>query len=62
MSKEELREKLRNPEFVVIDVRKKPDWDKSSLKIQAATHEDYERVTEWAGKYPRDKTFVLYCA
>ena len=62
MTQEELRGKLTNPEIVVLDVRKKPDWDRGGTKIRGAFHEDYERVKEWAGKYPRDKTLVLYCA
>jgi hypothetical protein len=62
MTQEELRGKLANAEIVVLDVRKKPDWDRGGTKIRGAFHEDYERVEEWAGKYPRDKTLVLYCA
>jgi len=62
MTKEELKVRLGSPEGIILDVRKKPDWDTSSRKIQGAIHEDYEGVKEWAGKYPRDKTLVLYCA
>ena len=62
MTKEELKGRLEGPDLIILDVRKKPDWDKSSRKIQTAVHEDYERVKEWAGKYPQDKTLVLYCA
>jgi hypothetical protein len=62
MTREELREKLGNPEILILDVRKKADWEASARKIPGAVHEDYEKVAEWAGKYPREKTRVLYCA
>jgi hypothetical protein len=62
MTKEELKGRLGSPEFIILDVRKKPDWDASSRKIQSAIHEDYEQVKEWAGKYNRDNALVLYCA
>ena len=62
MTQEELKARLGCPEIIILDVRKKPDWDKSDRKIPGAFHEDYERVKEWAGKYPRDKNLVLYCA
>ena len=62
MTKEELKGRLGSAEFIVLDVRKKPDWDASGRKIPGSIHEDYEEVKEWAGKYPRDKILVLYCA
>jgi rhodanese-related sulfurtransferase len=62
MTREELKAMLGNPDVIILDVRKKPDWVTSNRNIQAAIHEDYERVKEWAGKYPRGKTLVLYCA
>ncbi len=62
ITKEELKSSLGSPGLTILDVRKKPDWEMSSQKIQKAVHEDYERVKEWAEKYSRDRTFVLYCA
>ena len=62
MSREELRARLGNPDFMIVDVRKKPDWEASLRKIPGAFHEDYEQVGIWAPKFPRDKTLVLYCA
>ena len=62
MTKEELKGRLGSAGLIVLDVRKKPDWDASGRKIPGAIHEDYEEVKEWAGKYPRDKILVLYCA
>jgi rhodanese-related sulfurtransferase len=62
MTKEELKTRLGSPDLIILDVRKKPDWDAGRRKIPGAVHEDYERVKEWAGKYPPEKTLVLYCA
>jgi rhodanese-related sulfurtransferase len=62
MTKEELKGRLGSAGLIVLDVRKKPDWDASGRKIPGAIHEDYEGVKEWAGKYPRDEILVLYCA
>jgi hypothetical protein len=62
MSQDELRAGLGNPDFLVVDVRKKSDWEASLRKIPGAFHEDYEQVKVWASKFPRDKTLVLYCA
>ena len=62
ISKDELRAVLGNPDWIILDVRKKPDWDKGTPRIPGAFHEDYEQVKDWAPKFPRDKTLVLYCA
>ena len=62
MTKEELKGLMGNPDVVLIDVRAKSDWDGSKEKIQGAVREDPKKVKEWAGKYPKDKTLVFYCA
>ena len=61
MTKEELLPLLGNPEIVVIDVRKEGDYKSSPLKIQGSVREDFSDVDNWAGKYSKDKTIVLYC-
>jgi hypothetical protein len=61
-TREELKARLGNPEVIILDVRKKADWEASGQKIPGAVHEDYEGVKDWSIKYPRDKTMVLYCA
>jgi rhodanese-related sulfurtransferase len=63
MSAEELKSMLASPEVVIIDVRTGGDWDKSKEKIKGAVREDPNKdAKSWAGKYPKDKTVVLYCA
>ena len=60
ITKEELIDKLADPEVIIIDVRPEQQWKSSKLKIVGAIHEDAMAVESWAGKYPKDKTIVLY--
>jgi len=62
MGVDELKSHLNDPAFVVIDVRSYDDWKGSSVKIKGAVHELGGDESNWATKYPRDKTIVLYCA
>jgi hypothetical protein len=62
VTKEELRASLGSADWVILDVRKRPEWDASSRKISGAIHEDYEQVKIWAPKYSQGKTLALYCA
>jgi len=60
ITKDQLVEKLADPEVIIIDVRPEQQWKSSKLKIVGAIHEDAMAVESWAGKYPKDKTIVLY--
>jgi rhodanese-related sulfurtransferase len=62
MTKEELKAKLDDLNFIVVDVRLGTDWAGSDLKIKGAVREEPEAVESWANKYPKDKTLVFYCA
>ena len=62
ITKEELRERLNNPEVVIIDVRIGDEWKKSKWKIKGAIREDPEMLKSWAEKYSKDKTLVFYCS
>jgi hypothetical protein len=62
MTVDELKERLGNPDVVIIDVRTDRDWDKSSQKITGAVREDPHETASWAKKYSPEKTLVLYCA
>lgn len=62
MSTGKLRNHLSNPDLTVIDVRTPASWAKAQTKIQGAVREDpSSHVAGWAAKYPKDKTYVLYC-
>jgi rhodanese-related sulfurtransferase len=62
ISKEELRAKLGNSDLIILDVRRAPDWNTSSVKIQGAVRADPADVAAWADTVPTEKTLVLYCA
>ena len=61
-SPEDLRQHLGQPGLYVIDLRHITQWAASDTKIAGAVWENRDSVAEWAGKYPREATLVLYCA
>ena len=62
MTKEELKSQLGNSDMVILDVRQPDEWNGSKTKIQGAVREEPLKVKDWADKYPKDKTYVLYCS
>jgi 3-mercaptopyruvate sulfurtransferase SseA len=60
ITKDQLMEKLADPEVILLDVRPEQQWKGTKLKILGAIHEDPTAIESWAGKYPKDKTIVLY--
>jgi rhodanese-related sulfurtransferase len=62
MTKEELKAMLDSPDLVVVDVRTGKDWTGSDQKIKGALREDPRKVDDWAARYDKEKTVVIYCA
>ncbi len=63
MTKEELKGLLGKPDVIVIDVRVGASWSASKWKIQGAVREDPRaEIEDWAKKYSKDKTIILYCS
>lgn len=58
----ELQFRLNDPALILIDVRSPGDWNISLTKIKGAFREVLAKIEEWASKYDKDKTIVLYCA
>jgi rhodanese-related sulfurtransferase len=58
--KDELRARLDDPETAVIDVRQ--EQSEATEKIRNAALEDVNKVDNWADKYPKDKSIILYCS
>ena len=52
---------MDNPDVVIIDVRKKKSWWRSTIKIHGAVREDPSQVSQWIGKYSKTSTLILYC-
>jgi rhodanese-related sulfurtransferase len=62
ISKDALKAKLGSPDLVLLDVRSKKDWEKSSEKITGAVQMDPETLDTWSETLPKEKEIVLYCA
>ncbi len=59
---EELKAMIDSPDLVVLDIHQGKDWTSSEHKIQGAVRENPGKPDEWAAKYDKEKTVVLYCA
>jgi rhodanese-related sulfurtransferase len=62
INKDDLRDRLSDPEVAIIDVRHITQWSQSQVKIKGAVWQDRDEVDSWAGKYSPEQTLVLYCA
>lgn len=62
ITKDDLQKRLDNPDVAIIDLRYITQWSQSQAKIKGAVWENRDAVDSWAGKYPLEKTLVLYCA
>ena len=51
-----------NPGVLFIDVRTAKSWWRSTAKIAHAIREEPNTVDQWATKYDKNKTLILYCA
>lgn len=61
MNKDELRALLGSDKLVVLDVRTGRDWSTSEFKIKDAVRLNGGDLSA-VSSYPKDHTFVLYCA
>ena len=62
ITKEELKAQMDSSDVMILDVRKGKDWKSSEFKIKGASRANPKELDKWAETYPKDKTFVLYCA
>jgi len=60
ISKEALHARLGSDDLQVVDVRS--DWKHSRQKIKTAAYRDPQSVSEWADRYDRSQTIVIYCS
>lgn len=61
MNKDELKTQLGSKNLVILDVRTGKDWSSSEFKIEGAVRPEGKDLSV-AKDYPKDHTFVLYCA
>ncbi len=57
----ETEKRMHHPDVVIIDVRKKKSWWRSTTKIHGAVREDPANISQWIDKYSKTKTLILYC-
>ena len=62
ITKEELKQRLGNPEIAIVDVRSGSDWTGSERKIAGAVREEPNDAGGWEKRYAKDKPLILYCA
>ena len=60
ISKEMLKERLGNPNVIILDVRISENWQKSEFKIKGAIRRSPKFFDTWANEFPRDKVLFLY--
>lgn len=60
ISKEQLKAKLGDASWKIIDVRTEKDWKASNVKIKGAIREVPNKAASWAGKYDKSLNYVLY--
>jgi len=60
ISKEELKNRLEDPNLIILDVRRPQDWKKSGIKIKGAIQENPYKFESWYSRYPKTKTIILY--
>ncbi len=61
IDKDELKGMLGSEKLVILDVRTGRDWSTSEFMIQDAVRVDGKDLSV-AEKFPKDNTFVFYCA
>jgi rhodanese-related sulfurtransferase len=59
---DDLKERLAaRKEIILLDVRRKTDYDADRDTLPGAEWRDPDKVAEWSMELPRDKRVVVYC-
>ena len=61
VSKQTLKSWLKDPDLLIIDVRR-GSYETSKNKIKGAVRKDPDGVKSWGPALPKDKKIVLYCS
>jgi len=57
----ELKDRLSQKKVLLLDVRRKADFEKSPETIEGAVWHDPENVEEWSKTLPKGQELVVYC-
>jgi rhodanese-related sulfurtransferase len=62
ISHADLRAALQKADgVVVLDLRRKADYDKDTVTLPTAQRREPDKIAEWSGALPKDKEIVLFC-
>lgn len=61
ISPHDLKALLAHQDVMVIDVRRKNDYDADSQKLPGAVWRNPEDIARWSEALPKDKAVVVYC-
>ncbi|MBF0389525.1 MAG: sulfurtransferase [Desulfamplus sp.] len=50
-----------NQDIMILDVRRKSDYDSEPNMISGATWQDPEQIDNWSKSIPENKQVVIYC-
>lgn len=62
ISPDELKQLLERRDVLVIDVRRKADYDADTQAVPGAMWRNPEEMQRWSETLPRDKEIVVCCA
>jgi rhodanese-related sulfurtransferase len=62
MTVEQLKSRLGADDLVILDVRSGRDWSAANTLISGAVRVSPHEVGQWVDNFPKQKTYVLYCA
>ena len=58
---DELKELLKSTSLLLVDVRRRIDYDADPETIPGASWRDPERIEDWVHELPREMRVVVYC-
>lgn len=58
---DELKQLIASSSVVVLDVRRKNDFDTDWARLPGAEWRDPEQTAAWGGSLPKDKEVIIYC-
>ncbi len=62
VTKETVRNWMKNGPVIILDARQGRDWKSSEFKIKGAHRADPGKFAAWKNKFSKDEKIVLYCA
>jgi rhodanese-related sulfurtransferase len=62
ISPNDLKPLVETRAVLVLDVRRKNDFDADNVKVPSAEWRNPEQMAEWSKTLSRDKDVVIYCA